>query len=384
MLAVSEVRLVLRLLAAVLTLCCLCGCNESSEAESTEQVGTAPQLYLGDGVTEAQAAAVLAELEGELPEGAAVKIEIISPAVMAGGSQPDWGFGHGLPPGFTIRPLDDPDNPYKDSYGEWDVWELENYQWLCDEHGFDQLTEDERMDFMNAKHDDPRLQDDHGHFLTVRGDGFLVPHVDVMAGQSRGEGLGFGWGSTMQHHGITLAYYVKTSFGIWSFGNIDEELWQRMERATGVAQAPAVAPIPRWLADNPPMWVMFIPDNEIITLGPLGSWDDEEVLSTGAWYRFSADGELLGQTTPYQQWWFEIFFPEFRQIWEDLGGIPDIQFTDMEGIISFHQQDTMAGLAVYSYKGEPDPDIFTWQDPPYLFEIFEGRDIPAMYAAQKQ
>jgi hypothetical protein len=342
-----------------------------------------PFAISAEGLTEEQIRATLEEI-GEIPDGAFVSIAVVDSEVLSGD---EWPFEFGssaLPPGFELRPLDDPGNPYQEQYGEWDVWEYENYLWLCEEYGFDQFSADERCDFMNAEHDDPRLQNNGDHLLMVRGDGYLVPTAVMVTAQAEETGLGFGWGSTLEFAGEHICYDVNTSFTIWSFGNMSEELQNRKRTAENLSRVSFTPSIPKWLADNPPMWVTFIPGNEIITLGPLGSWDDEEALSTGAWYRFSCDGELLGQTTPDQQWWFEIFFPEFRQKWIELGDIPEIQFQDINGIITFCRYDPYEELAVYDYMGNPDPDPFKWYNELMLFSIIEGRDIPAMYAAQQQ
>jgi hypothetical protein len=74
---------------------------------------------------------------------------------------------------------------------------------------------------------------------------------------------------------------------------------------------------------------MFVPENEIVTLGPLGSYAADGTAGTADWHRFSAAGELLGRATDETQWWFELYFPEFRQVWDDLGGTSAVLFNDI-------------------------------------------------------
>lgn len=236
---------------------------------------------------------------------------------------------------------------------------------------------------MNAQHDDPRLENHGSHLLTVKSDGYLIPDVEMAKSRSEGGALGISWGGSILANREDFYFNVNTAYNIWSYGNMSQELQDRRETAENLARAPATPPIPKWLADNPPMWVEFIPDDEILTFGPLGSWDDESVLQSNDWYCYSRDGELVGQTKPGQQWWFEMFFPDFRKTWIELGDMPEVQFRDLQGIITFCKYDPYEELAVYDYKGNPDPDQFQWDSQPMLFMVIEGRDIPAMYARQQ-
>jgi hypothetical protein len=86
----------------------------------------------------------------------------------------------------------------------------------------------------------------------------------------------------------------------WAAGVLPQELRDLRERASWQAQARRYPPIPAWLGENPPIQTVFVPNGEILTLGPLGLHIEDPRGSQYSfypqgedWYRYSADGRLL-------------------------------------------------------------------------------------------
>jgi len=378
------------IVAAVVLMAGLPCTGYSADAATDAKAKRAPALYLSEGITESQVQAVIEDIGDEMPSGAALWIGLVAGPIEADGNSLEWGPRGDVPDGFSIRPLDDPSNPYKDQYGPWDTWEYENYLQLCQDYGIGNMTRQERWDFFFSHTDDPRLDITQWHALVVSGDGFVIPCVVANSStDTDSEGSVFSFGGATQYGGDWLGYYVSNAFSFNSCGRMDESLLSQRDEAIDVGRAPNVPLIPQWLAENPPMSLMFIPEDRFITFGPLGSWDDQETLSEHAWFCFNWAGELIAKTAPDQQWWFEMFFPGFRQTWDSLGGIPNVQFDDAFGMIRFYRQDTQEDLAYYDYYGtqlkDPygNPDVGLYMHT-FLFQIFQGSHIPAMYAAQQE
>ena len=290
----------------VLALVPLCIAGAARAADVAEEKSL--NLFVDENVTESQVQAVLAELGAiaMLPEGAAVKIELADRGEEGTDSPP--GFGRDLPDGFTIKPLDDPANPYRGEYGAWDRWAYDNYLWLCSEYGFDRMTDDEYGQFMEdaANH----ISDVGGdqYFMVVRGDGYLMPFVEASEGEP-GQFPVMGWGHEVQADGALISYWIRSAFVVETTGELPDSLKDERDRAVAVVQAPALPAIPEWLVDNPPYMFQFMPDGEIVTMGELGTWGDDSVLYGPVWCRYSSEGELLGQTTGPQAYWWELYFP---------------------------------------------------------------------------
>jgi hypothetical protein len=180
-----------------------------------------------------------------------------------------------------IKALDAADNPYETKYEDWDHWAYRNIVTgpLAYENG--------------KKPDDLKIVK-----IRVTSDGYMLPATEktrVMSEHAR--------------QGFNDAFDIKhiAPFAVQAAGTMPDEMKERMRLAVHGMKSTFYLPVPDWLAAEPPIWAMLVPNGDVITYGPLGSGHAEHEGegccggSGESYYRYSTSGELL-RTSPVF-WW---------------------------------------------------------------------------------
>ena len=265
-----------------------------------------------------------------------------------------------------MRDLTDPENPYAGRYDKWDEWI------------FASAPSSNAKD-VYAWH---RGEAPRGYTVLVTAvdkDGFVIPALDYIRAKSD---------PNSEISKSTCTFLLEAG------GQIDAELLQSFREAAAKAKAAWTPAIPAWLAAAPPKLVQFY-NGEVLAYGEPGSgtgvWADSlaEVLGPSAddaWQRWSMDGELLAETENGGQWW-RLYFPNFTEVLDSLGGEAKVNYFAYQGFVVFWDNKTQAVQAVYDYNGVEQPkdtDFFSsgFEDPTY--KPIAGGELPWIYAGQQE
>lgn len=265
-----------------------------------------------------------------------------------------------------MRDLSDRESPYRGQYEEWDVW--------CFEHARDLDSEAVMAYYRGEAPEGWELL-----FNRVDVEGFVVPQR-------------LSWRQQLERqHDPNYTPEVNCVFTLRGGGTPDAVMIQELNRMKAVLRAGFVPPIPAWLADAPPKWALLMPDGEVVAWGPLGQggnyalpshlqepWSPEE-----AYYRYSADGTLLGQTRAGARW-YELYFTGYEQLAAEIEDNGWVRW-ECNGYLMLSDPQTRRLLAVYDYTGEELPlgtDVYGGRRARYHW--FVGADIPLIYEAQQR
>jgi hypothetical protein len=268
-----------------------------------------------------------------------------------------------------VRGLDDPANPYRGQYAEWDYYCFANAR---------SMTRSDSKAW--NRHKVPITR----RLIQVNIDANGFPTPLMLTNRQRME---------YYHNpqpapattggGCTLSYTV--------YGDVPELLDERMYAAELAIRAEFVPKIPRWLAMNPPVKAIMLPGGDVATYGVLGSGRNID-LYTHFHHRinlfdypcchYSAAGELLAQVEPGDPW-CRLFWSEAEQV---LGAVDPEKmcYWEQNGFVIVQQIEGWKQVAIYNYDGAPLPvetnansrDANTWDG-------WYGREIMIMYAAQQ-
>jgi hypothetical protein len=278
----------------------------------------------------------------------------------------------------AIKPLDAPGNPYAGKYQEWDHWIARNAVAV----GAPGVN-------LNAVYDfNPEEDPEHtGHSVRLDENGYLLPLVEDCR---------------LLEESKAVPPESRPRFRtVASFGKIDPELYAQSVDAYEEARAAYYAPIPAWLAENPPIMTVMLPNGEIVTKGmpgsglstvtPESSADGSQLpgkssSSTGCcggsaenpgWFRYSADGEMLG-STPREFWWYLYYDPEINPL-------PEGKMTFRNDAYAiFTDPSTGRILHVLDWDGSPLPAVEPAWRTTQPFSHLTARRLQSYYAAQQR
>jgi len=259
----------------------------------------------------------------------------------------------------AVRPFDDPDNPYLGLYTEFDQWHYDNF--------------DPGAPFiLTGKPDERQGQ------LVVTDDGWAEPYLVTMR-----KALEFETGADVDTSQITK------NLKLYARGIISPELDAQIATARAELTAEFAPPIPKWLAKDPPLWALVLPDGHVATVGKLGSgrdfypesanWIAE---STAQACHYGPDGELLSVLEAGRPW-FLLFFPDFKDRQDEHQVvIRDIRCFGKYVVFNNEEDRALSGLYLYDGTRIPQDEELTVRDVTRHFEMY-GKYIPVMYAAQQ-
>jgi hypothetical protein len=182
---------------------------------------------------------------------------------------------------------------------------------------------------------------------------------------------------------------------VFATGPIEPELIAQYEQALLTQRAEYSISVPQWLADNPPGWAMVLPPEagkyagEVITLGAPGENQALTMPRSAArpggrgklWRRYSAEGRLLAQSQPDQEWW-EFYMPNPAA--ELYGGQASLlSVFEAAGLVSVTDHRTGKREQLLTFDGQPVPDV---KNPPRRnlnhWLGFTASELPVIYALQ--
>jgi hypothetical protein len=281
-----------------------------------------------------------------------------------------------------VRAIDDPENPYRSQYRDWDHWIYA--------HAGTPTEEQARADL-----DGKAPTGWYDGFAAVDRQGFMVPwELSERAGYER----------LRPREGEP-----PCSCSFRAFGVMEPQMLAGLEAAEVSIAAQYYPPIPAWLAVAPPKLAQLLPDGKVATKGALGSYDGSGVyimLEQGwtetddPWYLYSADGQLLRETPPGG--WQEHLFDGSRDSADPLDALPFDNWVDMalqraaargcrrgmeidpRGYFIFRERNSSAVRFIYDYDGTPLPaDFNTLSRDGNSYVSASGEYIARLYAAQQ-
>jgi hypothetical protein len=293
----------------------------------------------------------------------------------------------------AVKPLDDPANPYREQYGAWDRWIMENIGRSDPTMNayMNRVDREKRRELLKAKREkrdpDPKIMEQKWwevqprnekwqHFeIEVDEQGFVIPYLQQqldMTLRSRSvtndRDYRVSWQQLQQQRG--------EPFRLWAGGVMPEDLKAQMEAARkGLLPLQPMPEVPEWLAATPPYWVIFMPNGEIVTLGALGTWQEnwqdlpkEQQRPSGGYFRFSPTGELLGQAAKDGPSIFQQYNPMLPSL-ELSGKSQGYDIEQPAGFLLWRQKPEHGGavVAAWDYDGTALPiDKPITREPGYL------------------
>jgi hypothetical protein len=255
-----------------------------------------------------------------------------------------------------VRDLDTEGNPYASQYSSWDRWIFEQAK--------EQAKSRRRMSEPGQK----------WYSAEVTKDGFVKPQLAAIR-----EGLDRLRG-TLPESTEHCVHMISMT------GVMEAALESELSAAIGREWAARYPRIPDWLAQQPGLRSMVLPSGEVVTLGQLGSGDPaggKRPSGPQAYFRYSAAGELLGQSLPGEMWQ-ALFVPDWTStiLLEQLKAqrLPRIE----RGCTVFFDRASNAVGAVYSFDGQALPaDADLSQREPVLITELTAKQVKDIYGAQQ-
>ena len=262
-----------------------------------------------------------------------------------------------------MRDIREPENPYRNDYGPWDLWgyvhEVGNLQ---------------AEGVTNIWVDLPGWETLH---MSVDPEGWLVPSLEAyrqeLAAMKHGEDAAPG------KSGCTGSFRAR--------GKPDQRMMLDLKEAKLRIEARYIPPVPEWLAKAPPESAMLLPGDEVVTYGEVGNADLvwERGSDFRSFYRYDIDGNLLNRTEPGQTWW-NLYF----DLDGELEKYPDAGIIASQagyvGIIYYPDNDETKPPTVvwFNYKGEREaPGSSGHVDGTRFLELYM-QELPKLYEYQQE
>ncbi len=214
-----------------------------------------------------------------------------------------------------VRPLDDPQNPYRDEYKPWDHWAYANAHRMVPDEQIDWTAYQDRYKELQtlAAKEKRELTREENEELTSFMTHKVPPDWQSITVYVDENGwplpLGSKRLSVFTEPDLNLdvrepAWYSRSYDGYMQFqagGVMEPELQAAYNREGYRAVLKTLPAIPDWLMRAPVREALFMPNGDVITWGPLGSWDpdsskDSKERKLPSWddtyYRYNSAGEL--------------------------------------------------------------------------------------------
>jgi hypothetical protein len=194
---------------------------------------------------------------------------------------------------ISIKPLDDPRNPYKDQYGPWDRWLYENLEPVENSGAGDSVANTMEQ----LKHDISQPNTWTGLRGQVTAEGYLVPLTVVHKRFEDRCGAG-----TVEQSSTDERWVIAK-------GMMDPECYAAMHQSTDRISAAYYHTIPDWLIKNPPSSAMLLPNGDVITNGLLNDTSQPSSKDccggggSSIFARYDLNGNLIS-TVKGRHWWY--------------------------------------------------------------------------------
>ncbi len=197
--------------------------------------------------------------------------------------------------GQQIRPLDDPGNPYKDMYESFDYWVYDRIAGRAKgQYSIDVLPQ---IFMMNSGEDPiPEIPEGWaGAVCSIDQQGWLTPLWFGMASDANPSLMSLGEYATGRRIDEALTDTSPPAIELVRVAAPEKDFPPTIAGAVqDLIEAQSYPAIPRWLAEKPPIAVLFVPNGDFLLYGEPGSdFDSETVPPNRNVLRYSARGELL-------------------------------------------------------------------------------------------
>ena len=301
---------------------------------------------------------------------------------------------------IEVRPNDDPASPYAGSYEAWDEWMMLNVGKvnLAEQARMNEILRERQAKAQQLAKEgkevpkellDPGISPDPNdpweyYSLKVDDAGFILPQRMLWGEDSAS------WvtGDLRQETHARGADRGHLSAG----GVMEPQLLQQMNAARWDIEAQYYPTIPAWLAEQPVYYAALIPNGDVVTLGELGSRPADgggfpaEYYAKDAvrtFYRYSADGVLIGQRAAADWDWQSMYFPQRKALLDDAKA-RGLETEDELGYFIVRKPAGGAIEAVFDFDGRPvDPGQPLIRGKMYC-SLIDWDTIAQLYAAQQR
>jgi len=262
-----------------------------------------------------------------------------------------------------VRDLNDPDNPYRGQYEEWDIWTYEHVRGT---------TNTDVSNWYRGESPDDYCM------LTIRVDteGNVVP-----LRLSTADDLAI-------MHDPNYSPETDCRFSLRGGGVINPRLLDKLDEMLIGLRMPYAPAVPEWLAKAPPERVMFMPDGDLVCIGEP---DPDRRIShrpntvpaeatPTVTRRYDREGKLLAETAPGDPW-FTVYFTGFADILAEMQA-GNYSYWEYGGYIVFNDSQTRSIAAIYDYDGTEiavDTQL-NWYEA--RFEVINGAELPVIHRLQ--
>lgn len=266
-----------------------------------------------------------------------------------------------------MKQLDDPANPYRDQYGDWDRWIVEHH-------------------YEPAEKGDRPVEDGSAGYYVLSAwtdnNGWLLPLREKERNRCEGQ----------RRRGANMLGTVYP-YSFNAAGAMDQKLLISTRTAIARVRAPYLPAVPKWLADSPPEWSIILPDGRVVMEAwTRGAWDPPQFSEYAApdeaaygWWMYDHDGNFLNATLPHS-YWFEATFPALRQSIAAYA-LPFTNVAEQYGHIHVYNMNDRAhpAFANFNWDGTPEEANLKLHDRdgnPFLG--IHGFDLPIVYEEQQK
>lgn len=267
-----------------------------------------------------------------------------------------------------MRGLNEPGNPYRKQYAQWDRWALAH-------------AKDMRMVDWGAWNAGELPDARRMIFVKVDQAGYPIPLLDQRAELMQ------------QAHDPSLKHKNDCSVSFMAYGDMPLELLRELQTAELAIKTKYLGQIPAWLAKQPPLWAIVLPSGDVVTRGELGSgqgldayftWRNAMNLPEGNYCRYDRTGRLVAKLLPGDSDWYKLFWPEAEQVLSKYAQARTMTIFQ-NGCVIVQEYAGKGVLAVYDYDGAALPAVTDAKARDgNVWGGIIGSEIPALFAVQQQ
>ncbi|MBN2082926.1 hypothetical protein JW859_12075 [bacterium] len=270
---------------------------------------------------------------------------------------------------IAVKPMDDPENPYRDQYKPWDLWCYDHivaYDSDAEQKPVDAMTYEEKQAFVYGTNKPTNWI----RILPEIEDGFLVPS-DVHVQR---------WEEAIANNQRLEYSTAVAESSVVAEGEIEPSLRDENYLATDAIRASYWPPIPSWLVDADPSRVLLLPNGDVITDGLLG--EEHNGSTSGCcggskdslFARYDCSGQLVRTAQGF--WWYTYYDLDLQ------GKLDGKLVNTPDGYIKLCDVETGQVLRAWDYDATEIPagaDLPSRDTHP--FSWLSGATLKCFYAA---
>lgn len=266
---------------------------------------------------------------------------------------------------LTTADLENPENPYRDDYREWDFWLVDH-----------QVPEAEVVGCFSGDDTDMSMI---GYLDEA---GWLIPSLVVEKELEDQATLGNG-----------RDYLKSLTTRVFAAGAMDPELSQQRLDEICMMKAQHFLPIPSFLGENPPRRTMLLSEDRFVTIGLPGSGSLIDPYQQDPYappmealpfYLWDSQGNQLGESWTS---WYELFGAPIEEILDtarDEGCNSKFPSNIPMGYLGFNDAATGQLKLLFDYDGTPlEPDLSLHKRDEHNFMFISANKLTHLYNSQQ-